>query len=513
MSLAAGQAARRVPHAVALTDDLGSLNWQQVDDALNRIANGLLAFPFGPARRAAVFATNSAEAMLAYLGCLHGGVSVVPVNSHLKLDELVYILTESEAELLFVGPETAEVGLQAAERVGKVRVIGWRCVDARVSDWGQWLSGASPTEPADYLPPRPYLQFTSGTTGFPKAIDAVATTLPPADTASDFFATLRLWAADSPTGPNLIVGPLYFNASLSSVRLFAAERPQIVMTRFDPEAMLDLVERHRVETVVMVPTHFKRLLSLPDGVRAKYDISSLRRVIHTGAACPPALKAAMIAWFGPVLIEAYGGTESGTTNMIASDEWLAHPGSVGRTLDAFELLIYSDDGALLGPNEAGQIFFRDRSGRGIVYRGDPDKTRAAHREPGVFTLGDVGYQDAEGYLYITDRVSDMIVSGGVNIYPAEIEQVLLGHPDVADAVVIGVPNVDFGEEAKALVVPRDAETPIDDESLLGFLRERLAGYKCPRSINFVADVGRNAAGKVNKRDLKKPYWPSDRMIG
>jgi acyl-coenzyme A synthetase/AMP-(fatty) acid ligase len=263
----------------------------------------------------------------------------------------------------------------------------------------------------------------------------------------------------------------------------------------------------------MVPTHFQRLLALPAETRARYDVSSIRSIAHTGAACPRDVKHAMIEWFGPVLLEAYGGTESGTTNAITSEEWLRKPGSVGRTLPPFELVVVGEEGEALGAGAVGQLYFRDTTGRGILYHNDPAKTEAAHRAPGVFTLGETGYVDEDGYVFITDRVSDMIVSGGVNIYPAEAEQVLIRHPDVADVAVIGAPNAEMGEEVKALVIPADTQNPPSTKALDAFCRQSLAGYKCPRSYDFVADLGRNAMGKINKRVLKRAYWPSERTIG
>jgi acyl-coenzyme A synthetase/AMP-(fatty) acid ligase len=262
----------------------------------------------------------------------------------------------------------------------------------------------------------------------------------------------------------------------------------------------------------MVPAHFQRLLALPDTVRARYDVSSLRQVVHTGAACRIDVKRAMIAWWGPVLVEAYGGTESGTTNLITSAEWLLKPGSVGRAVPPLQAMAISDDGRELGPGATGVLYFKDPTGRGIVYHNDPEKTAQAHREPGVFTLGDVGHIDGDGYVFITDRVSDMIVSGGVNIYSAEVEQALIQHEGVEDVAVIGVPNEEMGEEVKALVVAK-AGVAIDTAELTRFCREHIAGYKCPRSFEFVADVGRNLMGKINKRELRRPYWPSDRTIG
>jgi acyl-CoA synthetase (AMP-forming)/AMP-acid ligase II len=293
----------------------------------------------------------------------------------------------------------------------------------------------------------------------------------------------------------------------------AAGHTLVVLGRFNAENVLKSIAAHGVTGTLMVPTHFQRLLALPAEVRARYDVSSMKMISHTGAACPIDVKRAMIDWFGPVLFEAYGATEAGSTNAISSDEWLVHPGSVGKTLPPFECLILADDGRQLAAGEAGQIYFRDTTGRGIIYHNDADKTRAAHREPGVFTLGEIGYLDAEGYLYITDRSSDMVVSGGVNIYPAETEQVLLEHPAVADCAVIGVPNKEMGEELKALVILTDAAAEPAPNELDRFCRKHLAGYKCPRSYEFVSDIGRTTMGKVNKRKLRAPYWPTDRSIG
>jgi acyl-CoA synthetase (AMP-forming)/AMP-acid ligase II len=287
----------------------------------------------------------------------------------------------------------------------------------------------------------------------------------------------------------------------------------VVLGRFDAEATLCAIDEHQIASTVMVPTHFARLLALDEAVRARYDVSSLRLVAHTGSACPIDVKRGMIAWWGPVFVEAYGATESGTTNMITSPEWLEHPGSVGRTLPPFELVVVGEDGAELGPTEIGVLYFRDGSGRGIVYHNDPEKSAAAHRAPGVFTLGEMGYVDDDGYVYITDRISDMVVSGGVNIYPAEAEQVIVEHPSVADVACIGVPSDEMGEALMALVVPADAELPPSAEEIVAFCRDRIAHYKCPRTVVFVGDLGRNSMGKLNKRALRAPYWPSERTIG
>lgn len=496
---------------LALADDRARLSWAALDPVLNRAINAMLALDYPGERRVAVFAPNAAETVIAYVAALEAGVSSAPVSYHLNEEEVSYILGLSGARALFVGPETAAVGLAAARRMGVATVIGWRCAPQEgLTAWEDWLAAASDAAPPTDAPPRPHLHFTSGTTGRPKATETPPGYFPPAPDMAAFVDILRQRATPS---PGIVVGPLYHTGPLTMVRSLAGGSALVVMEHFDPERALAIIERERIAGSVMVPTHFQRLLALPAEVRAKYDVSSMKRLAHTGAACPREVKRAMIDWFGPVLVEAYGGTEAGTTHMITSAEWLARPGSVGRAVAPLETVVIGADGEALGPNMVGQLYVRDPSGRGIVYHGDAEKTAAAHIAPGVFTLGEMGYVDEDGYVFITDRVSDMIVSGGVNIYPAEAEQVQLRHPDVADVAVIGVPDAEMGESAKALVVPRDPAAPPTAEALRAFCRAELAGFKCPRSYDIVGDVGRNVMGKVNKRELRRPYWPSDRTIG
>jgi len=513
MSLAAADKARNSPGAVALADERTVLDWARLDPILNRATNALLAADLGPGRRIGVFSGNSVETVVAYLAGLHAGISSIPINFHLTLDETAYILRDAAAGALFVGPETMEIGLAAARKAGVETVIGWRCAADGLIAWEDWLSAASEAEPPTDGSPSPFLHYTSGTTGQPKGAETPPTMFPRTATVADFFDAMREQVAAAAPGPGLAVGPLYHTGPLGSVRQLAGGKPLVVMSRFDPERVLETIERHAISSTLMVPTHFQRLLALPAETRARYDVSSLQWLAHTGAACPRDVKQAMIDWFGPVLLEAYGGTESGTTNMISSEEWLLKPGSVGKTLAPFELLVIGEDGEPVAQGEVGQLYFRDTTGRGIIYHNDPEKTRAAHLSPGVFTLGEMGYVDDDGYVFITDRVSDMIVSGGVNIYPAEAEQVLILHPQVADVAVIGAPNPIMGEDVKALVIPVDAARPPTVEALDAFCREHLAGYKCPRSFDFVADLGRNAMGKINKRALKRAYWPTERTIG
>ena len=516
----------------AIVDDRSQISWKEADLLLNRAINSILDAKLGPERRVAVFAENSAEVAIAHVAGILAGASMVPVSFHLTATELEYILRDSGATLLFVSPETVERGLAAAANVNLSRVIGWRCAEARgLTSWDAWLAEQSRDEPPTSLPPLPFLHYTSGTTGLPKGAEAPPSMFAGGATIDEHVENLRRKGGSvaallsvnkdtqeqtnsgKATKPNLIVNPMYHTGALNSVRSLLTGTPLVILGRFDAEKTLAAISRYRVSGGVMVPTQFIRLLALPEDVKNRYDVSSLELVIHTGAACPQDVKRKMIDWWGPIFLESYGATEIGSTNAIDTREWLSHPGSVGRTILPFELLIIDDDGKELGPNKTGQICFRDTTGRGIIYYNDPAKTKSAHIRPGIFTLGEMGYCDEEGFVYITDRSSDMIVSGGVNIYPAEIEHVLLRHWAVLDCAVIGVPHDEFGEQVKALVVLRDPLAQPDTDELIEFCRQSLARYKLPTSIDYVLDVGRNSMGKINKRKLRAPYWPTERTIG
>ncbi len=506
MTLFAAPLAQSRPAEIALRDPRFALGWAEVDDILNRAANALATMDLGPARRIAVFAENAVETGLANLAGLIGSASVVPVNFHLTAEEVAYILEDSATAVLFVGPETAARGIEAAARSGVANVVAWRTEPTQgLTPWDDWLAAASAEEPDATLPPRPNLLYTSGTTGRPKGTDLPPTMFAGGETIAEHLELMKL-NPFAGYGTHIVIGPMYHTGPLSGARLLAAGVPSVILTRFDAETTLEAIATYRTETSVMVPPHFVRLLALPAEVRGKYDVSSMRFVSHTGAKCPLDVKRAMIDWWGPVFTEAYGASEVGTTCGIDSEEWLAHPGSVGRAREPFEALILDENGAALPAGTEGRLYFRDTTGRGIIYHNDPEKTAAAHVAPGVFTLGEIGYMDADGYVYITDRFSDMVVSGGANIYPAEAEQVLVDHPDVADVACIGVPDPVMGESLKALVVLRDPSRAADADGMIAWCRERLSHYKCPRTIDFVADLGRNTMGKINKRKLRAPWW-------
>ncbi|MEX0846933.1 MAG: AMP-binding protein [Ilumatobacteraceae bacterium] len=512
MALIAADRARERPDEVALRDDRVALGWADVNATLDRVANGLHALDLGPNRRVAVYAENAVEVVLAHLGALLAGASSVPVNFHLTADEAAYILRDSGAQVLFVGPENLDRGIEAAQQAGVPMVIAWRSPGGPV-EWEAWLSEASDAEPPTDIPPRPNLMYTSGTTGFPKGVDLPPSMFAGGATTTEHVAALQQ-SRFAQMGAHLVVGPMYHTGPLSGMRTLAAGTPAVVMGKFDAETVLRNIDIYKTESTVMVPTHFKRLLELPAEVKAKYDISSMKLISHTGAACPIDVKRDMIHWFGPVFVDAYGATEVGTICSIASADWLEHPGSVGRVIPPFtRAIVVDDDDNEVPAGTEGRLYFEDGTGRGIVYPNDPEKTAKSHLRPGVFTIGEIGYVDPDGYVYITDRFSDMIVAGGVNIYPAEAEAVIHEHPKVADVAVIGVPNADFGEAVKALVVPVDPADPPTPDELMALCRSKLAGYKCPRTIDIVSTVGRSAMGKINKRALRAPYWEGTRSIG
>ncbi len=493
------------PNAIALADPNHSYTWVETNEILNRCANNILESDLGEKRRVAVFAENAGETAFAHLGALLGGASSVPVNFHLTAEEAAYILEDSEAQILFVGPHTLERGLEAARQAGVQKVIGWKCeANEGLVDWTNWLQEGNPENPPDEIKPLPNLLYTSGTTGRPKGTELPPTMFAGGNSITQHIEGLKL-SAFAEYGTHLVVGPMYHTGPLSGMRLLTLGIPSVVLGRFDAEKTLAAIDQHKTETAVMVPTHFVRLLALPDEIKQKYDVSSMRLAAHTGAKCPVDVMRSMIEWWGPIFRDAYGASEVGTVCAITSEEWLKHEGSVGRTIPPFSAEVLDEDFNVLPPNTEGRLFFRDATGRGIIYPNDPEKTASANPEPGLFTLGEIGYIDDDGYVFITDRFSDMVVSGGVNIYPAEAEQILIDHPDIADVACIGIPHPDLGEELKALIIPTNSDTPPDMGELSEWLRERLTHYKCPRSYELVGSLLRNTMGKINKRKLRDAY--------
>ena len=387
------------PTGFALVDPNRELTWTEVDDALNRCTNLILGADLGEARRIAVFAENAAETALAHLGALLGSASSVPVNFHLTTEEAAYILSDSDARIVFVGPETAQRGVAAAKEAGVPTVVGWGCEGlaeaAAITDWETWLAEGDPGDPPTNVAPRANLLYTSGTTGRPKGTELPPTMFAGGDTMDEHIEGLKE-SGFAAFGTHLVVGPMYHTGPLSGMRLLAAGKSSVILGKFDAEKTLAAIDRYKTESSVMVPTHFVRLLALPDDIKAKYDTSSMRLAAHTGAKCPIDVMRDMIDWWGPIFRDAYGATEVGTVCAITSEEWIHHEGSVGRPLEPFTAFILDEDMHELPANTEGQLFFRDATGRGIIYPNDAEKTAASNPEPGLFTLGEIGYIDDDG---------------------------------------------------------------------------------------------------------------------
>jgi len=502
----------RLREAPALVDERGSETWAELNERVNRLVGALRDAGLAPGDAFAVMCANQREFFEAVLAALHGGWVVVPVNWHWVADELAYVLEDAAPKALLVDQRWVPVAVEAVARAGgpaTAVVVGSEAPPDGFVSYDAFLGAAGPGEPPGQAGGGPMF-YTSGTTGFPKGVRSglTATGAPPS-TVGALAAGFRALLGLPDDGVALLCGPAYHSAQfVFSVFPLLGGQTVVLQHRFDPAELLELVDAHRVTNLHLVPTQFVRLLKLPDEVRERFDGSSLRVVFHGAAPCPVEVKRRMIRWWGPVISEYYGGTEGGFITMISAEEWLARPGSVGHPTPVTEVLIVGADGRRRGPNETGQIYFRSLLGTDFEYHNAPEKTAAAHLEPGVGTLGDVGYLDDDGYLFMSDRKIDMIISGGVNIYPAEIEGVLIEHPAVSDAAVFGVPDDEMGEQVRAAVQLVEGTEASDAlvAGLVAHCRSHLAGYKVPRSIDVHRQLPRNAAGKLTKRVLRDPFW-------
>ena len=512
------------PERIAVVDpDGGVASYGELVGSMHAQARGLQALGLTLGDTVAAVLPNSRELLELYGAAVETGLTFVAPNWHLGADELAYVLADSGARVLVAHERFADVAREAADTAG----IDERARFAMGSIAGfpklDELSAECDRSPLRKTEPGKVMFYTSGTTGRPKGVSkrvpAETTDAPLALVtgiglrASSFVA---LAAASIHDRVDLLCGPLYHAAPLAGACGALDNGALLVMLdKWTPEAFLDRVERYRVTHVSMVPTMFHRLLALPDDVRARADVSSLQVVSHAGAPCPIDVKQRMIEWWGPVLVEAYSSTEgAGTT--VTSEEWLRRPGTVGRPSPGVQLVIVDDDGSECAPGQPGLVYLSQAYWR-FEYHNDPEKTQASRRGE-LYTVGDIGYVDEEGYLFLCDRQADVIVSGGVNIYPAEVEAVLLTHPAVGDGVVVGVPSDEWGEEVRAVVeVAEGARRARPDDDLVAelveFCRARLAHYKCPRSVDFVDSLGRDPNGKIRKKPIRDRYWEGrDRRI-
>ena len=500
------------PSRPAVVDEFATLDRAEFNRRVNQLVHGLRAAGLGAGDAVAALAGNRHEFYEALQAVEASSWVFVPLNWHFTGEELAYILNDSGARCLLADAEYADLAADAAGRAPgvEIRVMFGGPPAPGFADYEELLASSSGDEPEGQASGT-YMFYTSGTTGRPKGVRSTAFTVGQPRAVRSMMLEGLAGLLQIPAGGAVLVNsPLYHGGPFLFSVLPAARGATVVLRRrFDPGETLRLIEEHRITTAYFVPTHFVRLLKVDEELRRASDPSSLRAVYHTAAPCPPDVKRQMIEWWGPVIHELYAATETGALGtFITGEEWLAKPGSVGRPLPVVEILVVGDDGARLGPNEVGQIYVKNLMGGDFEYHGAPEKTAAAHLEPGVMTVGDVGYVDDDGFLFLCDRKIDMVISGGVNIYPAEIEAVLVNHPAVADVAVFGVPNEEFGEEVKAVVelVPEvEASADLASE-LTAFARRHLAGFKVPRSVEFSDKLPRTPTGKLLKRELRDPYW-------
>ncbi|HVC71686.1 MAG TPA: acyl-CoA synthetase [Acidimicrobiales bacterium] len=506
-SLDLGSQARRHPRATAVI--MGStgdtLCYRDVDDGSNRFAQLLRLRGLTPGGHVAFLMENTLRYLELAWGAQRSGLYYTALNSHLRSTEVQYILDDCGATALVTTPAMAQaVSSLDLNRVPVRLVVGGTLPD--FESYESAVAGLEP-QPVDDESEGREMLYSSGTTGKPKG---VRKTLPGTSMGDPAAAPVQIamGLASAGVGPGTVYlspAPLYHSAPLvycmSMLRWGATV---VVMENFDAALCLELIERHRVTHAQFVPTMFVRMLKLPASERSRHDLSSLRYVIHAAAPCPVDIKRQMLDWWGPIIHEYYAGTEDIGSTWITAQEWIAHPGSVGRPVSPAHIV--GPDGRELGPGQEGTVYFE--GGRPFEYHNDPDKTASITDSRGWRTLGDVGLLDEDGYLYLTDRQAHMIISGGVNIYPQEAENVLAAHRSVVDVAVFGVPDPEMGEAVKAVVQPVDllSAGPGLEAELIDYCRSQLAGYKCPRTVDFADALPRDPNGKLYKRLLRDRYW-------
>jgi long-chain acyl-CoA synthetase len=495
--------AERTPDAAALVDPDGRVHsYADLAAAADRIGRGLRAEGLRPGDSIATLLPNGADMVAAYFAAIETGLYIVPLNWHLTAAEAGYILRDCGAAALIAdgrfGDTAARIADLPALRFAAGDVPGFQ----PLADLGRDGAG----RPAGRTAGAPMV-YTSGTSGRPKGVRRPLTGADPdlvPPVARWFFGLFGLRPFDGHV--HLCGSPLYHTAVLNFVAISVQfGHTTVLMDGWQPEEMLRLIERHRVTHSHMVPTQFRRLLALPEEVRKSYDLSSMRVMIHGAAPCPQETKRRMLEWWGPVVTEYYAASEGGGT-LITAEEWLRKPGSVGRPWPGSTVRVLDGRNEEVPPGVTGQVYLQ-MGDSSFEYHGDAEKTRQS-RAGTLFTVGDIGYLDEDGYLYLCDRGSDLIISGGVNIYPAEIESELACHPKVADVAVFGIPHEDWGEEIKAVVQPEPgvpAGAALTDE-LLAFLAGRVARFKLPRTVDYVDELPRDPNGKLYKRRLRDPYW-------
>jgi long-chain acyl-CoA synthetase len=496
---------------VAIVDEFDSFTYVDSNARVNQAIHGLRNLGLGKGETVGLLSGNRSEFVTAWSATQHTELRVVPINWHFSAEEVAYVLQDSGATALLADAEYADLAVASADIAGVQTKVAWGGTVDGFVDFEEMLAAESADEPPDQTS-GVFMLYTSGTTGHPKGVMSSTATFgqDPAEPQANVESFLELLGLADRTGVTLANAPLYHGGPLGFSLAPSTVGAMLVMRRkWDAEETLRMIDDHGVSTLYAVPTHFARLLALPEETRSSFDGSSLHTVFHTAAPCPPVVKQRMIDWWGPVIYELYGASEGGfaMSTLVSSEEWLDRPGTVGKPTAISEVFITDENGNVLPAGEVGTVYLRSLLGIDFEYHEAPEKTSDAHHPDGGYTAGDVGYLDDDGYLFLSDRKIDMIISGGVNIYPAEIEACLIEHDTVADVAVIGVPNDEYGEEVKALVqvAEGNAETDKTANELKRHCREHLAGYMVPKTIDFM-ELPRTPTGKLSKKKLRAPYW-------
>ena len=506
MEIGASANAKTFPDRTAVVFGPVRYTWREWNARINQLAHGLRALGLGRGDKIAVMLHNCHQFLEVANAASKTGIVTVPLNYRLRGREIEYIVTNSDSRAVIFGEEFApEIGSVMDDLAGIVPggyvVVGAAGGNGRFTDYEAVLAGQPTAEPEEQAPPGlNAMIYTSGTTGRPKGVFRAGGVDPQL-----LLSIVQGFGLQMSGETHIVPAPLYHSApTLGSVLTIVLGGTLVIMPRFDPEEFLALVDREKVTSSFVVPTIVKRVLALPEEVKRRYDMASLRSLIVGAAPFPVETKRAAVAYFGDCVYEYYGSTDAGLNTILAPSEQMKRPASCGKVLDGQEIVILDDAGNRLPSGEIGNIYITNSLVRSMQYYKDPEKTKEAFRGE-YMTVGDVGYLDEENYLYIVDRKTDMVISGGVNIYPAEIEDVIHEHQAVLDVAVIGVPNEDWGEELKAVVQLKPGARATADE-IIDFCRTRLADYKRPRSVDFVDEVPRNPSGKLLKRELRARYW-------
>lgn len=499
--------------AIVASPTARSLTFGQLAAAAHRVANALRAQGLRDGDVVAYALPNDVDAVIWQLATTEIGLRYLTLNPALSAEEFAAILRHSGATALITHVDyldrftDAPAGATLRVVVGTAAEIGaGSTIPSGFIGESQLVAGQPATPPADRRQ-GDAIRYSSGTTGKPKGIVRPLDGRDPSVAANAMAVFGRAFNFLPFDGAHLVSTGMH-HGGCQSFYLGALNvgQPLAILGRFDAEQTLATIEAHAVTTAYMVPTQFVRMLKLPTEVRERYDVSSLKAVVHSAAPCPLEVKKEMMAWWGPVIWETYGGTE-GAATVAKPHRWLEKPGTVGRTIRGMTVKILDDEGNTLPANAIGNVYIERQDGQRFEYRNDAELTESVHRGA-AFTIGDIGYLDDDGYLFICDRAKDMIISGGVNIYPAEVEGVLAGHPAVGDVAVIGIPDPEWGEQVKAVVELVGGSEPSDELAgdIITYCRARLAGFKCPRTVDFAASLPRTEAGKLIKRQIREKFW-------